>query len=46
MPRVCKALGETSWAEPQVARNAVLDLLPKLRLDPTKLAPKITGAPL
>lgn len=32
--------------EMQVALNAVLDLLPNLRLDPTKPAPKITGAQL
>ena len=32
--------------EMQVALNAVLDLLPNLRLDPTKPTPKITGAQL
>lgn len=32
--------------EMQVALNAVLDLMPNLRLDPTKPAPKITGAQL
>lgn len=32
--------------EMQVALNAVLDLLPNLRFDPTKPAPKITGAQL
>jgi cytochrome P450 len=32
--------------EMQVALNAVLDLLPNLRLDPSKPAPKITGAQL
>ena len=32
--------------ELQVAVNAVLDLLPNLRLDPSKPAPKITGAQL
>lgn len=32
--------------EMQVTLNAVLDLLPNLRLDPTKPTPKITGAQL
>jgi len=33
-------------SELQVALNAILDLLPNLRLDPSKPAPKITGAQL
>jgi cytochrome P450 len=32
--------------ELQVALNAILDLLPNLRLDPSKPAPEIVGAQL
>ena len=44
-PHMC--IGQfVAKTELQVAVNAVLDLLPNLRLDPTKPAPKITGAQL
>ena len=44
-PHMC--IGQfVAKVELQVAVNAVLDLLPNLRLDPNKPAPKITGAQL
>jgi cytochrome P450 len=44
-PHMC--IGQfVAKTELQVAVNAVLDLLPNLRLDPTKPAPKIAGAQL